>query len=892
MFKKLSIKQKLISILVIPLTVVVILVFNLLYESYNKTTKLETFEKVIMLSTKIGQLINEIQNERILSVGYIGSDGDKFEEELKTQIKITSKVLKDYELFHNSFDSSIHDKEFNRYLKKANLELKNLKSYREKILKLSIDPLDLIASYTKINTPFLKLISKISKTSDEPKLTLQLTAYTNFLLSKESASLEGAIGTNVLEIDKYEKGMNEKFRDLISAQKVLDEKFFDYSDKKTIDFYKKTIKGKSISEVQRIRKIMLNTSEKYAIILEVQRLVGYGGMIHNFKNYVLRGKSKYKFKVLKQYKKLKTLLDGYKNLPNVSTQEKYLLKSIETVFTTYNKGIGNSTKKTIKMLDMIVGVSHGPAIGALNKLSVSLFADSSEYWMEQTNIKIEKLKKVEIFLEANLNSTIHNIKTQANNSMMLFGILSMLAIIMTLFSSQMIASGIIENVRNVKKGLTEFFDFINFKTDDIESIVIKDSDELGLMALTINENIEVIKENVIKEKALINDTIDVANKINSGYLNNQISLSSNNQALNNLKDIINEMLKTLNVNINQITEVLDSYRNLNFMSAVQNESVEGEIAQLGNDVNSLGQSITQMLVENKKRGMMLRQNTNTLTSNLNKLSNASNIQAASLEETAASIEELTENFKANNAATNEMAKYGNRVKDSVATGQELADSTVDSMNEINHQTTAISDAIGVIDQIAFQTNILSLNAAVEAATAGEAGKGFAVVAQEVRNLASRSAEAASEIKNLVENAQNKTKEGKKISDDMINGYKDLNENISKTIDLIKNVSTASREQESGIIQINDAVNSLDKLTQENTQNTSSADLIAKETEIISNTIVTSADAKEFEGKNTIKIPENNSLANITADKIENKKANKSVAKTDSAVKKDESWESF
>ncbi|NQY92900.1 MAG: methyl-accepting chemotaxis protein [Campylobacteraceae bacterium] len=885
MLKNMSIKQKLISILVIPLLVVVILVFNLLFESYSKNVHLEKFEKVIMMSTKIGQLIHEIQNERIFSVGFLVSEGDKFEKELLSQTKVTSKVLKEFELFLSDFDTSLYDKEFNGFLNKAKTQLKKLKVNRVKVIDLEIEPMDIIAYYTSINQSFLKLIGDIAKTSVEPELSLQLTAYVNFLLSKESAALEGAIGTHVLEIDKYEKGMSERFRDLISAQKVFDEKFLDYSDKKTSDFYKKVVSGENITEVNRIRKIMLNTSEKYAIVMDIQRLVGYGGIIHNFKNYILKGKSKYRNKIYKQYKKMKIFMDAYRSLPNVSTQEKNLLTSIETVFTTYNKGIKGASKANLKMLDMVVGVSHGPAIKALNKLSYSLFADSSEYWLTQTNGKIAKLKKVEVYLEANLNNTISSIKTESYNTMILFGVLSMLAIIITLVSSQIITSGIIGNVKSLKKGLTEFFEFINFKRDDIEAIPVKNRDELGLMAESINLNIENTKQNILKEKALIDDTISVANKINNGHLNNQITLSSNNLALNNLKDIINEMLKTLDGNIKKITVVLDSYRNLNFIPEVNNESVEGEIAQLGNDINSLGSSITEMLVENKRSGMILSQNTQNLTNNLNQLSNASNVQAASLEETAASIEELTANFKANNVSTNEMAKYGNLVKNSVEMGQKLADSTVDSMNEINQQTTAISDAIGVIDQIAFQTNILSLNAAVEAATAGEAGKGFAVVAQEVRNLASRSAEAAKEIKDLVANAQSKTEDGKKISDDMINGYKDLNENISKTIDLIENVSTASKEQESGIIQINDAVNSLDKLTQENAQNTSSADAIAKETEKISNSIVSSADSKEFAGKDSIDISAVSSVQNSSDN---TKKINPIVTPKSS----DNDWDNF
>ena len=174
------------------------------------------------------------------------------------------------------------------------------------------------------------------------------------------------------------------------------------------------------------------------------------------------------------------------------------------------------------------------------------------------------------------------------------------------------------------------------------------------------------------------------------------------------------------------------------------------------------------------------------------------------------------------------------------------------MDEINVQVNLINDAISIIDQIAFQTNILSLNAAVEAATAGEAGKGFAVVAQEVRNLAARSAEAAKEIKTIVENATSKANQGKDIANNMIEGYKELNQNISQTINLISDIEMSSKEQLSGIEQINDAVNSLDQQTQQNAAVASQTHDVAVITDNIAKLVVNSANAKEFKGKNEVK----------------------------------------
>jgi methyl-accepting chemotaxis protein len=296
-----------------------------------------------------------------------------------------------------------------------------------------------------------------------------------------------------------------------------------------------------------------------------------------------------------------------------------------------------------------------------------------------------------------------------------------------------------------------------------------------------------------------------------------------------------------------------SFQKLNFTHRIKGNNL-GEAA---NGLNNLANVINEMLVENKANGLTLDKGSNLLLANVDKLNQSSNEAAASLEETAAALEEITANIRNNTQNIAKMASNSTNVTTSVSNGEKLANQTTVAMDEINEQVKSINEAISVIDQIAFQTNILSLNAAVEAATAGEAGKGFAVVAQEVRNLASRSAEAAKEIKTLVENATSKANEGKNIAGNMIKGYKELNQNIQETINLISDIEMSSKEQQTGIEQINSAVNQLDQQTQQNAMVASQTHDIATTTDTIAKLIVSEANEKEFIGKNDVKAKEMN-----------------------------------
>ncbi|MFW2236242.1 methyl-accepting chemotaxis protein [Aliarcobacter butzleri] len=587
-----------------------------------------------------------------------------------------------------------------------------------------------------------------------------------------------------------------------------------------------------------------------------------------------------------------------RNLTEESSQKvqndfKKLMEDVSAAKSTF------SLKENRDLCDDILNYSkeYLKEFDALAKENISNFKNGITVESEDMKNRISKMSNIGLEIEHKIQEINKNaimLREDAYKSLDIdLVILAIVATSIFILISIVISNNIVNSLENFKNGLFSFFAYLNRESSNVELINLDTKDEFGQMSTIVNENIIKTQKGIEEDRKLIDETISVLGEFEQGDLCQRLNLNVSNPALTQLKNVLNKMADNLENNIENVLNILEQYSNYNYLNKISTKNLKEHLLKLASGVNNLGDSITQMLVENKTNGLTLDKSSNMLLVNVDKLNLSSNEAAASLEETAAALEEITSNIRNNTESIAQMSKLSSNVTTSANQGEKLANETTVDMDEINNQVRLINEAIGVIDNIAFQTNILSLNAAVEAATAGEAGKGFAVVAQEVRNLASRSAEAAREIKTIVENATIKANEGKEIASNMIEGYKHLNQNISQTINLISDIQNASKEQLLGIEQINDAVNQLDQQTQQNAMVASQTHDIAIVTDEISKLIVSDADEKEFIGKEKVKAKEIEKKATKSVKQSETK--TEKTAKNAPIISKEsanDNWENF
>ncbi len=395
------------------------------------------------------------------------------------------------------------DNFLNIYLNSAIKKLDNMKDVRAKIDNKQIDATTIIRYFSNINNNLLNHISYFLTISTESEISKMIFSYLNLLKAKESSDIERAVLSSAFISGMISDEYYKWFSLLYSAQQTYLDNFKNSVSKKHLDYFNKKMDTEIVEKLKELREIAFSRVIKSKIILNIKDIIGYGGLIHNFKNYLLRGDDKYEIKFNEQYKQLLKYIEQYKKLQSTTTKELELLSKVEIVFKKYKNNLSvikrNKDILSIREIDKIVSINDEKAIINIKSLGSNILGNNVLLWYQISTKRIDILRDIERNYAKDIDIKMKQIIKDITNEQIFNFLLISFVFIFVFSLSVLLIWNITTSIRKIGNGLVNFSEYIRGNVNNIKPIEIDGNDEFAKMAEIVNKNIAKTKQYLDKK---------------------------------------------------------------------------------------------------------------------------------------------------------------------------------------------------------------------------------------------------------------------------------------------------------------------------------------------------------------------------------------------------------
>ena len=821
-------RNRLLLLLLIPVAGLLFFSLQSTLEKARQMREMVLIEDLAKISAQIGALVHEMQKERGMSAGFIGSTGLSFAVELPKQRAEVDKRKRELEQRLAGIAAATYGEPFQRQLDDAQKQLGDLAARRQSISALSIAGPEAIGYYTKTIALLLGAASQTASLSTDSAITRLASAFNALLQAKEYAGVERATLTNVFGADRFTPEMLVRYLSVASAQDTWASAFEVYASAAQSAYFKDKLSGNAVSEVARLKKLALDKMQEPSLGQDAKLWFARSSeRIELLKEVEDRLSSDLTNEAQSRSQRARELMALYAGLTLLAL----LLSVIVAVrlIRAILEQIGGEPEEAVAAAQAIAAGKLEMPLNVRPDDQTSLFANMQRMQQQlRQRIAAERLAADEsLRIKLALDSSLYGLMIADNKGVIIYVNSAQIAMFKKAqsdlaqrfpgFDAELLVGRNIdffhthpERQRDMLAQLQspqEVEIHIGPRTFVVvvTPVINAAGERLGIAAGWLDRTAEIVIEK---------ETSDIIIQAAQGNFDRRIALAGKEGFFLNLAENINRLLDNTVAGLGDVERVLAGLAHGDLTRRIDGDS-EGIFGRLKDDTNQTVAQLREVVGAIKEACDAINTAAHEIASGNQDLSGRTEKQAGSLEQTAASMQELnaTVRHNADNARqANELAAASNAV---AKRGGDMVKRVIATMSDIQSSSRKIADIIGVIDSIAFQTNILALNAAVEAARAGEQGRGFAVVATEVRNLAQRSAMAAKEIKALIDASVDKVDSGAQLVQQAGTTMDEVVLSFDQVAALVTEISNGSKTQSADIEHVARAVGEMEVVTQQN-----------------------------------------------------------------------------